>query len=59
MGRACGPARWSRGAPYSLVYNAIAALRTAIEPGTGGGRQLRVDRKLAEPVVRWTTAAAG
>ncbi|GHH85905.1 type I polyketide synthase [Streptomyces capitiformicae] len=34
-----------------------AALRTAIESGTGRGRQLRVDREPAEPLLRWTTVA--
>ncbi|MBX9399318.1 SDR family NAD(P)-dependent oxidoreductase [Streptomyces sp. TRM72054] len=31
-----------------------AALRTAIVPGSDGGWQLRVDREVAEPVLRWT-----
>ncbi|MEU9206408.1 SDR family NAD(P)-dependent oxidoreductase [Streptomyces sp. NPDC048415] len=34
-----------------------AALRTAIVSGTEGGWQLRVDRELSEPVLRWTTVA--
>ncbi|MET8244301.1 SDR family NAD(P)-dependent oxidoreductase, partial [Streptomyces sp. NPDC005202] len=33
-----------------------AALRTAIVTGSEGGRQLRVDREVAGPVLRWTTA---
>ncbi|MFJ3307065.1 SDR family NAD(P)-dependent oxidoreductase [Streptomyces sp. NPDC086549] len=32
-----------------------AALRTAIVTGPDGVRQLRVDRELTEPVLRWTT----
>ncbi|MEV6184362.1 condensation domain-containing protein, partial [Streptomyces sp. NPDC052015] len=35
-----------------------AALRTAIVPGAEGGRQLRVDREPANPVLRWTDVAA-
>ncbi|MFJ8504362.1 SDR family NAD(P)-dependent oxidoreductase [Streptomyces avermitilis] len=35
-----------------------AALRTAIVPGAEGGRQLRVDREPANPVLRWTEVAA-
>ncbi|MFE1860379.1 SDR family NAD(P)-dependent oxidoreductase [Streptomyces anandii] len=33
-----------------------AALRTAITGGDGGGRQLRVDREPAAPLLRWTAA---
>ncbi|MFF3326342.1 SDR family NAD(P)-dependent oxidoreductase [Streptomyces sp. NPDC002889] len=35
-----------------------AALRTAIVTSTEGGRQLRVDREPAQPVLRWTAVAA-
>ncbi|MFD4545073.1 SDR family NAD(P)-dependent oxidoreductase [Streptomyces sp. NPDC058466] len=35
-----------------------AALRTAIVNGEGGGRQLRVDREAARPLLRWTDADA-
>ncbi|MGP4048705.1 SDR family NAD(P)-dependent oxidoreductase [Streptomyces sp. 2A115] len=35
-----------------------AALRTAIVTGAGGGRELRVEKELAEPVLRWTALAA-
>ncbi|WP_367325381.1 SDR family NAD(P)-dependent oxidoreductase [Streptomyces sp. HUAS ZL42] len=34
-----------------------AALRTAVVTGSEGGRQLRVDRSLPEPVLRWTQTA--
>jgi FkbH-like protein len=34
-----------------------AALRTAIVGGADNGWQLRVDRELAEPLLRWTVAA--
>jgi FkbH-like protein len=36
-----------------------AALRTAIVTGTEGGRQLRVERELEHPVLRWTTVTDG
>ncbi|MFC5216490.1 SDR family NAD(P)-dependent oxidoreductase [Streptomyces coerulescens] len=36
-----------------------AALRTAIVPAAEGGRQLRVDRTLPEPPLRWTVVADG
>ncbi|MER5750156.1 SDR family NAD(P)-dependent oxidoreductase [Streptomyces sp. NPDC002088] len=36
-----------------------AALRTAVVTGAEGGRQLRVDREPAGPVLRWTTAEGG
>ncbi|MGX4693980.1 SDR family NAD(P)-dependent oxidoreductase [Streptomyces sp. JNUCC 63] len=36
-----------------------AALRTGIVVGGDGGRQLRVDREIAGPVLRWTTCPAG
>ncbi|MFD8733323.1 SDR family NAD(P)-dependent oxidoreductase [Streptomyces sp. NPDC059618] len=35
-----------------------AALRTAIVAGTGRGRQLRVERELTEPLLRWTHVPA-
>ncbi|MGN9762976.1 SDR family NAD(P)-dependent oxidoreductase [Streptomyces sp. SD31] len=35
-----------------------AALRTAIVPAEAGGRQLRVDRELPEPLLRWTAVPA-
>ncbi|MFG1665505.1 SDR family NAD(P)-dependent oxidoreductase [Streptomyces sp. Y7] len=36
-----------------------AALRTAVVPAAEGGRQLRVDRALPEPPLRWTVVADG
>ncbi|MGW0966443.1 SDR family NAD(P)-dependent oxidoreductase [Streptomyces sp. NPDC002516] len=35
-----------------------AALRTAIAAGTGRGRQLRVEREVPEPLLRWTEVPA-
>ncbi|MFA7756640.1 SDR family NAD(P)-dependent oxidoreductase [Streptomyces sp. NRRL B-2790] len=35
-----------------------AALRTAVVTGTEGGRQLRVDRALPAPLLRWTDGGA-
>jgi FkbH-like protein len=34
-----------------------AALRTAIATGTGGGRQLYVQRELTQPLLQWTSGA--
>ncbi|MFJ6837056.1 SDR family NAD(P)-dependent oxidoreductase [Streptomyces sp. NPDC091209] len=35
-----------------------AALRTAMAPGEGRGRQLRVERRSTEPLLRWTDVPA-